>query len=86
MTAFQTSITFEQEFVDTTQLIHGDAFDWLEDAEPNSIHAVVTDPPYGLLEYTPHQLEKMRNGRGGVWRLPPSFDNAIRKPVPDSLS
>ena len=24
----------------------------------------------------------MRNGRGGVWRLPPSFDNAIRKPVP----
>ena len=29
-----------------------DAFDWLDKAEPNSIHAVVTDPPYGLLEYT----------------------------------
>ena len=82
MTAFQTSITFETESVDKAQLVHGDAFKWLENAEPNSVHAVVTDPPYGLLEYTPHQLEKMRNGRGGVWRLPPSFDNAIRKPVP----
>ena len=45
-----------------------DAFDWLKQAEPCSIHAVVTDPPYGLLEYTPKQLEKMKNGRGGVWR------------------
>jgi hypothetical protein len=24
-----------------------DAFDWLQRAKPNSIHAVVTDPPYG---------------------------------------
>lgn len=35
-------------------LILGDAFNWLENAEPNSIHAVVTDPPYGLVEYTPN--------------------------------
>ena len=27
---------------------HEDAFDWLEKAEERSIHAVVTDPPYGL--------------------------------------
>jgi DNA modification methylase len=40
-----------------------DAFAWLADAERQSIHAVVTDPPYGLVEYTPKQLEKMKDGR-----------------------
>ncbi len=59
-----------------------DAFDWLRRAEPNSIHAVVTDPPYGLIEYTPQQLTKLRAGRGGVWRIPPSFDGHERRPLP----
>jgi site-specific DNA-methyltransferase (adenine-specific) len=59
-----------------------DAFDWLAAAGPCSIHAVVTDPPYGLVEYTPRELEKMRNGRGGVWRLPPAFDGCRRRPLP----
>lgn len=59
-----------------------DAFDWLRGAEPNSIHAVVTDPPYGLLEYTDRELQKLRKGKGGVWRIPPSFDGCQRKPVP----
>ncbi|MFW6161780.1 MAG: DNA-methyltransferase [Planctomycetota bacterium] len=59
-----------------------DAIEWLDRAEANSIHAVVTDPPYGLLEYTPKQLEKMKNGRGGVWRIPPSFDGCRRRPLP----
>ena len=27
----------------------GDAIQWLADLPPNSIHAVVTDPPYGLI-------------------------------------
>jgi len=59
-----------------------DAFEWLAKAEPNSMHAVVTDPPYGLLEYTEKELDKMRNGKGGVWRRPPSFDGCIRNPLP----
>lgn len=63
-------------------LIHGDCFAWLEERENNSIHAVVTDPPYGLHEYTPEQQLKMRNGRGGVWRIPPSFDGHARSPLP----
>jgi len=63
-------------------LIHGDCFDWLETQEDNSIHAVVTDPPYGLHEYTPEQQLKLRNGKGGVWRIPPSFDGHMRSPLP----
>ena len=59
-----------------------DAFDWLTEVEERSIHAVVTDPPYGLVEYSPRELEKRRNGRGGVWRIPPSFDGSQRQPVP----
>jgi len=43
---------------------------------------VVTDPPYGLHEYTPQQQVKMRNGKGGVWRIPPSFDGHARSPLP----
>ena len=59
-----------------------DAFEWLDSAPANSIQAVVTDPPYGVLEYTPEQLAKRRSGRGGVWRIPPDFDGATRQPLP----
>ena len=64
------------------ELVRGDAFEWLKNAPPGSIHAVVTDPPYGLVEYTPEELEKRENGKGGVWRQPPSFDGCQRQPVP----
>ena len=63
-------------------LVHGDCFDWLNKQDDNSIHAVVTDPPYGLHEYTPEEQAKMRNGTGGVWRMPPSFDGNTRSPLP----
>ncbi|MBM4048783.1 MAG: site-specific DNA-methyltransferase [Planctomycetes bacterium] len=61
---------------------NADAFLWLAQAEPDSVHAVVTDPPYGLVEYTPDQLEKMKNGKGGLWRIPPAFDGCQRSPLP----
>jgi DNA modification methylase len=64
------------------EIARADAFEWLSDAKPCSIHAVVTDPPYGLIEYTESQLQKLRNGRGGVWRLPPAFDGCQRQPLP----
>ena len=63
-------------------LIHADCFDWLEGQEPNRFHAVVTEPPYGLHEYTHEQQEKLRSGKGGVWRIPPSFDGNKRSPLP----
>jgi len=64
------------------RMVHGDCFEWLRDREPNSVHAVVADPPYGLVEYAPEQQEKMRNGKGGIWRIPPSFDGSKRSPLP----
>ena len=63
-------------------LIHGDCFAWLATAPSNSVEAVVTDPPYGLLEYSDLEQEKLRAGRGGVWRIPPSFDGNKRAPLP----
>ena len=63
-------------------LVHGDCFDWLDAQEDCSIHAIVTDPPYGLHEYSRAQQTKLRSGRGGVWRLPPSFDGHRRSPLP----
>ena len=65
-----------------SMLFHADCFDWLEQREDHSIHAVVTDPPYGLHEYTPEQQAKLRSGQGGVWRIPPSFDGHERSPLP----
>ena len=64
------------------RLFHRDAFDWLDRAPENSIQAVVTDPPYGLVEYSKEELRKRQQGNGGVWRIPPSFDGANRSPLP----
>jgi hypothetical protein len=63
-------------------LIQADAFGWLEALPDRSIHAVVTDPPYGWLEYERTDHDKLRAGRGGVWRIPPTLDGVKRGPVP----
>jgi DNA methylase len=65
-----------------SQMIHRDCFDWIDQQPDHSFHAVVTDPPYGLHEYTAEQQTKLRQGRGGVWRIPPSYDGHIRSPLP----
>ena len=63
-------------------LYRGDCMTWLSDQPANSYHAVVTDPPYGLIEYSDFEQEKLRAGKGGIWRIPPSFDGAKRSPLP----
>jgi DNA modification methylase len=87
MTAPQSSVSSRRQqrnpFVfGQSRLIHADCREWLRAQESLSIHAVITDPPYGLFEYSEEQQEKLRNGHGGVWRIPPSFDGAKRAPVP----
>ena len=63
-------------------VILADCFEWMARIPKESIHAVVTDPPYGVKEYDPDQLEKRANGNGGIWRIPPSFDGHNRSPLP----
>ena len=63
-------------------LHHNDCFSWIEQQPQTSVHGVVTDPPYGLYEYSEEQQTKLRAGKGGVWRIPPSFDGNERSPLP----
>lgn len=67
---------------DRSVYVHSDALEWLSAVPRCSIHAIVTDPPYGLIEYDQEHLEKLRNGGAGVWRIPPSFDGNKRSPLP----
>lgn len=64
------------------ELYQGDCVEWLRARPPSSVHGIVTDPPYGIVEYSPVEQAKLRAGRGGVWRIPPSFDGHPRAPVP----
>ena len=65
------------------EIFHTDCFDWLRDQPRNSIHGVLTDPPYGLIEFSRKELDKLRNRRGGgVWRIPPTIGGCRRDPLP----
>jgi DNA modification methylase len=68
--------------IEQIQFFHADCLEWLKQQPERSIHGVVTDPPYGLVEYTTKEQAKLRAGRGGVWRIPPSFDGNQRSPLP----
>jgi DNA modification methylase len=65
-----------------TKLFQSDCLEWFHYWPEKTIHGVVTDPPYGLVEYTTKEQTKLRIGRGGVWRIPPSFDGHRRSPLP----
>jgi site-specific DNA-methyltransferase (adenine-specific) len=54
---------------------------WLQRWEEKSIQGVVTDPPFGLVEYSPAELVR-RNGNKGLWRLPPAYDGQRRSALP----
>ncbi len=73
---------YQAHKVGRSLIVHADCFEWLRRLPENSLHAVVTDPPYGVKEYDPDQIEKMTNGSGGIWRIPPSFDGNVRTPLP----
>jgi site-specific DNA-methyltransferase (adenine-specific) len=78
----QFSLDYTSATIGNSLVIHADSFDWLARIPQNSIHAVVTDPPYGIKEYELEQLKKKENGKGGIWRIPPSFDGSERSPLP----
>jgi site-specific DNA-methyltransferase (adenine-specific) len=64
------------------ELVEGDCFSWFAKRKPHTVHAIVTDPPYGLKEYTAEEKAKLRRGKGGVWRIPPTLDGCVRRPLP----
>ena len=64
------------------KIINANCFEWMKLREENSITAIVTDPPYGVKEYTDEQIQKQRCGQGGIWRIPPAFDGHVRQAVP----
>ncbi|MBV9858847.1 MAG: site-specific DNA-methyltransferase [Alphaproteobacteria bacterium] len=72
---------FRRHLSERATYILGDALELLASFPPCSLQAIVTDPPYGL-EYEEKDHGKLRAGRGGVWRIPPSFDGANRRPLP----
>lgn len=59
-----------------------DCLKWMDLRQANYAQAIVTDPPYGLKEYTHEEKKKLRSRRGGIWRIPPSYDGCQRSPVP----
>jgi site-specific DNA-methyltransferase (adenine-specific) len=66
----------------TYAIHHSECLAWLDANAASSVHAIVTDPPYGVKEYSDEEKGKLRKGRGGVWRIPPSFDGCQRAPLP----
>jgi site-specific DNA-methyltransferase (adenine-specific) len=76
------ALDYRHETVGQSLILHADCFEWLGRIPENSLHAVITDPPYGVKEYNFDQIEKRANGNGGIWRIPPSFDGHIRAPLP----
>jgi len=76
------ALDYESERIGNSLILHADCFEWLSLIPENSIHGVVTDPPYGVKEYDLDQLEKRSAGTGGIWRIPPSFDGYERSPLP----
>ncbi len=73
---------WENKTFGKSALVHADCLDWLARVPKESIHAILTDPPYGVREYELQELEKLTAGRGGIWRIPPSFDGNVRAPLP----
>jgi site-specific DNA-methyltransferase (adenine-specific) len=64
------------------EIIHADCLEWMSGQPEASFEGIVTDPPYGLIEYDTENLVKLKNGRGGIWRIPPSLGGHTRRPVP----
>lgn len=62
--------------------ILGDCFAEIPKLEDNSLDAICTDPPYGIVEFSDDEVAKLRSGKGGIWRLPPDWDGCKRKPLP----
>jgi len=76
------ALDYTHRVIGRSLILHADCLEWLSRIPENSLHGIVTDPPYGVKEYDFDQIEKRANGNGGIWRIPPSFDGHARQPLP----
>ncbi len=82
LTTEQLTLNYTTQAIGGSFAVHADSFEWLCRLPEAALHAIVTDPPYGVKEYEEDQIEKRGKGIGGVWRIPQSFDGVTRSPVP----
>ncbi|MEQ1607219.1 MAG: DNA methyltransferase [Pyrinomonadaceae bacterium] len=73
---------YASDKIGNSRIVHADCFEWLGRVPENTLHSIVTDPPFGVREYDFSQIEKLANGNGGIWRLPPAFDGHARQRLP----
>lgn len=77
------ALDYETFVVGASLAVHADCFEWLARIPERSLHAIITDPPYGVKEFDVDQLDRLRNGnKGGIWRIPPNYDGHERSPLP----
>lgn len=76
------TLDYDSVQIGRSWIVHADCLEWWSRVPEDSVHAVVTDPPYGVKEYDLDQLKKRAAGSGGTWRIPPSFDGHTRAPLP----
>ena len=76
------ALDYRFEEIGGSCVVHADCFEWLSSIPEKSLSGIVTDPPYGVKEFDADQMEKRQNGKGGIWRIPPSFDGNVRSPLP----
>src|ERR1700674_2767050 len=76
------TLDYRSELIGQFYILHADSLEWLSRIPENELHAIVTNPPYGVKEYDFDQIEKRASGNGGIWRIPPSFDGHTRAPLP----
>jgi site-specific DNA-methyltransferase (adenine-specific) len=83
MAAPDFALDYETFAVGSSLAVHADCFEWLARIPEHSLHAIITDPPYGVKEFDLDQLQRLHNGnKGGIWRIPPSYDGHERSPLP----
>lgn len=46
----QLAFEYQSQAIGQSQIIHADCLEWLGRIPENGVHAIVTDPPYGVKE------------------------------------
>jgi tRNA G10 N-methylase Trm11 len=67
MTITQLTLDYRSEQIGQSHIVLADCLEWLKRIPENSIHAIVTDPPYGVKEYEIAQIEKMGRAESGAF-------------------